>query len=96
MGDPAVQLEPGSENVLSTFRRVYSGGEVGAVGGGALGHADPALTLRVYAHVLPEEEADLSFLHFERGGTGRPFCEAAPRVKRLIAFRRSDSLLLAA
>lgn len=26
-----------------------------------LGHADPALTLRVYAHRLPEEEEDLSF-----------------------------------
>ncbi len=29
-----------------------------------LGHADPALTLRVYAHVLPEDEVDLSFADF--------------------------------
>ncbi len=29
-----------------------------------LGHADPALTLRVYAHALREEENDLSFLDF--------------------------------
>ncbi len=36
-----------------------------------LGHADPALTLRVYAHVIPEEENDLSFLDF--GGPGRPY-----------------------
>jgi len=30
-----------------------------------LGHADPALTLRVYAHAMPEEEADLSFADFD-------------------------------
>lgn len=29
-----------------------------------LGHADPALTLRVYAHALPEEERDLGFADF--------------------------------
>jgi hypothetical protein len=34
-----------------------------------LGHANPELTLRVYAHALPEEETDLSFLDF--GGTKR-------------------------
>ena len=35
-----------------------------------LGHADPAFTLRVYAHALREEETDLSFADF--GGPGRP------------------------
>ena len=30
-----------------------------------LGHANPELTLRVYAHVLREEEEDLSFLDYE-------------------------------
>ena len=30
-----------------------------------LGHADPALTLRVYAHALPEEERDLGFADFQ-------------------------------
>jgi len=40
-----------------------------------LGHADPALTLRVYAHVIPNDEQDLSFLDFE--GPGRPY--TAPR-----------------
>jgi len=30
-----------------------------------LGHADPALTLRVYAHALREEETDLSFADFD-------------------------------
>ena len=61
-----------------------------------LGHSDPALTLRVYAHAMREEETDLSFADF--GGPGRPFCEAAPRVKRLIAFRwyPADFFLLAA
>ena len=34
-----------------------------------LGHANPELTLRVYAHSLREEETDLSFLDF--GGTKR-------------------------
>ncbi len=29
-----------------------------------LGHADPSLTLKVYAHALREEEADLSFADF--------------------------------
>lgn len=29
-----------------------------------LGHADPAMTLRVYAHALREEEADMSFVDF--------------------------------
>jgi hypothetical protein len=29
-----------------------------------LGHADPALTLRVYAHAMREEENDLSFAEF--------------------------------
>jgi hypothetical protein len=36
-----------------------------------LGHADPALTLRVYAHAMPGEERDLSFAEF--GGPGRPY-----------------------
>ena len=34
-----------------------------------LGHSDPAFTLRVYAHALPTDETDLSFLDF--GGTKR-------------------------
>jgi integrase len=34
-----------------------------------LGHANPELTLRVYAHALREEETDLGFLDF--GGTRR-------------------------
>jgi hypothetical protein len=34
-----------------------------------LGHANPELTLRVYAHALREEETDLSFLDFS--GTKR-------------------------
>ncbi len=29
-----------------------------------LGHADPAMTLRAYAHVLPRQEEDLSFADF--------------------------------
>ena len=29
-----------------------------------IGHADPAFTLRTYAHLMPEEETDLSFAEF--------------------------------
>ena len=36
-----------------------------------LGHADPALTLRVYAHAMLDEEIDLSFAEF--GGPRRPY-----------------------
>jgi hypothetical protein len=31
-----------------------------------LGHADPELTLRVYAHVIPVDEQDLAFVDFKR------------------------------
>ena len=34
-----------------------------------LGHADPAFTLRVYAHTMRDEESDLSFAEF--GGSKR-------------------------
>ena len=36
-----------------------------------LGHANPELTLRVYAHALPTEAADLGFADFD--GPGRPY-----------------------
>ena len=48
-----------------------------------LGHADPALTLRVYAHALREEETDLSFADF--GGPRRQY--TAPT--RITAVGRS-------
>jgi hypothetical protein len=35
-----------------------------------MGHADPALTLRVYAHAMKDEEADVSFAEF--GSPKRP------------------------
>jgi len=56
-----------------------------------LGHADPALTLRVYAHAMREEEAGLSFAEF--GGTRRPCtapadenenCEASNPLKVVV------------
>jgi integrase len=40
-----------------------------------LGHSDPALTLRVYAHAMRNEETDLSFAEF--GDPKRPY--TAPR-----------------
>ena len=30
-----------------------------------MGHANPELTLRTYAHVMPDEETDVSFAQFE-------------------------------
>ena len=35
-----------------------------------LGHSSPMLTLKTYAHVMQEEEVDLSFADF---GPGRPY-----------------------
>jgi integrase len=47
-----------------------------------LGHADPALTLRVYSHVLKSEERDLSFAEFgpKRPHTAPTKIEADERV----------------
>ncbi len=59
-----------------------------------LGHSDPALTLRVYAHAMPEEETDVPFAEFD--ATGRPYTapvaddgnrKAANSLKR-VAFGR--------
>ena len=44
-----------------------------------LGHSDPALTLRTYAHAIRETEADLSFLAF--GGSERLY-PARPENER--------------
>jgi hypothetical protein len=41
-----------------------------------LGHRDPALTLRVYAHAMHEAETDLSFADF--GGPERPYTAPTP------------------
>ncbi len=62
-----------------------------------LGHANPELTLRVYAHALREEETDLSFLDF--GGTrrhprGTNVRAAAPTRKPLRVTPRRGSRLL--
>ena len=37
-----------------------------------LGHADPALALRVYAHAMRGEERDVSFAEFDPNGPIRP------------------------
>ena len=50
-----------------------------------LGHADLALTLRVYAHALREEETDLSFL--DLGGTRRH--PRGTEGKRAVASKKS-------
>ncbi len=51
-----------------------------------LGHADPALTLRVYAHAMRDEETDLSFASFD--APGRP--HTAPRDDEEISEAASD------
>ncbi len=49
-----------------------------------LDHANPELTLRVYAHELREEETDLSFLDF--GGTKRH--PRGTERKRAVAMKK--------
>ena len=44
-----------------------------------MGHADLALTLRVYAHAMRNEETDLSFAEF--GDPKRPL-EMKPNLKK--------------
>ncbi len=44
-----------------------------------LGHSDPALTLRVYAHAMRNEETDLSFAEF--GSPGQPLA-TKPNLKK--------------
>jgi hypothetical protein len=41
-----------------------------------LGHANPELTLRVYAHVIPVDDQDLAFVDFSNG-PGRPYTAPA-------------------
>jgi integrase len=38
-----------------------------------LGHADPTLTLRVYAHAMPDDETDLSFASLDYDGDRRRY-----------------------
>jgi hypothetical protein len=40
-----------------------------------LGHQNPEFTLRTYAHLMPQEESDLSFADF--GGSLRPYTAPA-------------------
>ncbi len=58
-----------------------------------LGHANPELTLRVYTHVLREEEEDLSFLDYESeaasGGTRRHQASCGGRSEK--SDRRNSS-----
>ena len=57
-----------------------------------LGHSDPAITLRIYAHVLPDEAVDLSFLDFETSCSKSNYVatgKSAP--SRTIAQRREVS-----
>ena len=41
-----------------------------------LGHQNPEFTLRTYAHLMPQEETDLSFADF--GDPGRPYTAPTP------------------
>jgi hypothetical protein len=47
-----------------------------------LGHANPELTMRVYAHALPAEEGDLAFADFgTEHSTKRPYTAPAQRPR---------------
>jgi hypothetical protein len=50
---------------------------------GQLGHSDPAITLRIYAHVLPDEGEALGFLDFDAGcSTSNSIDNCADRWRR--------------
>ncbi len=64
---------------------------------GRLGHANPELTLRVYAHALREEETDLSFLDFgstKRHPRGTEHLEVAENQNAPDLSGRGHSVLL--
>jgi integrase len=56
-----------------------------------LGHADPALTLRVYAHAMTGEERDLSFAEFD--APGRPYTAPASEPDSDEPRKSPDSLV---
>lgn len=56
-----------------------------------LGHSNPELTLRVYAHALPVDEADLAFADFARAPGGASRLADGPR-RPYAAPRSSDAL----
>ena len=59
-----------------------------------LGHADPTLTLRVYAHAMRDAESDLSFADFASSdATGRP--QTAPREDDVLDEARNIAESLA-
>lgn len=52
--------------------------------------ADPVLTLRVYAHAIPEDEPDMAFADFD--APGRPYT-APVSAKRVTAGRKAPERL---
>ena len=44
-----------------------------------IGHADPAFTLQTYAHLMPEEESNLSFAEFGVGVNEKRVAIGAPK-----------------
>src|SRR5262245_66562074 len=54
-----------------------------------LGHADPALTLRVYAHAMRDEEVDLSFAEL---GPARPYA-ALLEERETLEQRNREAML---
>jgi integrase len=55
-----------------------------------LGHADPAMTIRVYAHAMPEDETDLSFA--EIGGPKRPYTALTENTEDLEERKYAESM----
>lgn len=53
-----------------------------------LGHANPELTLRVYAHAMPAESGDLAFADFEANDALLSSREGGPGSARDVAIRR--------
>ena len=46
-----------------------------------LGHSNPELTLRVYAHAMPVGDEDLAFADFRRDDPGRPYTAPASKAR---------------
>lgn len=57
-----------------------------------LGHSDPAFTLRIYAHSLPDESQDLGFLDFEAGCSMSSSTATAGSMRIPIAEQRIEAV----
>ena len=72
---------PTSETRGARLRRLFAGRSIRWVAD-QLGHANPELTVRVYAHALPVEEQDFAFADFGGAEDGTKRLYTAPGSER--------------